>query len=717
MIKTDTNNHMDVLRKTSLIAIIMIMALLIIRSECYAEDSGIQLSFYANHDGIFDHGHSWLDVTNHTDHDIVIGEYILEKGKTTYIGARGGERDASSAGENDLLGGAFFNFEGASSSLYTDYAKVTTNIDENQLHVIYDYMKNFGEYSTFSNNCTTFAYNVWNTLVEDEYKIPKSIFEAIADQPYQAKKYIVDKLGAQENSYLPSFGYNNKDVYLVSPSGHLQPFKHEGIGEMSSSDVFLTSNNCNSITITWKSPLRKIGVHDYNLTAFVIKYYETAAPSKSKSLIIKDINAVKETITGLKGNTEYSFQIKTVNDQNDGWFVVRSAYSDAKSITTRMCNIGLQPKTKTLYIDCDVKLTPYFTCHKDTLKADKVTWKTSAKSVATVNRGVVKGIKAGTATITAIYDNYARETCIITVLESKIIIPKSHTIYKGMNYTITPKVYGKSKKITWSSSNTKIATVNSKGKVISKKAGKVTITAKANGMKAKCKVTIKKPKIQLSKKKLILTKGDKTRLRAVIWGKQSRVKWSSNKKSIATVDKGGNVKAKKPGKAVITAKANGVVAKCKVIVKKAKPFSFPSKVALDPTSVSERVSLYSSVTTTPTLMIESVSGSKVTFRISFYNFCGNYFYSRIVTRSVTATVKNRAVKNAKWEDSHGNAGTVTLNFKSKNTVDISLTTNKFSYDPYTTCYLQKYVGTNGAFAGWDNAYNETIWKYTSVLPF
>lgn len=68
---------------------------------------------------------------------------------------------------------------------------------------------------------------------------------------------------------------------------------------------------------------------------------------------------------------------------------------------------------------------------------------------------------------------------------------KSKTITVGQSATLTATVTGKSSKVTWKSSNKKIATVSSKGKVTAKKAGKVTITAKANGKTAKCTVTVK----------------------------------------------------------------------------------------------------------------------------------------------------------------------------------------------------------------------------------
>lgn len=67
----------------------------------------------------------------------------------------------------------------------------------------------------------------------------------------------------------------------------------------------------------------------------------------------------------------------------------------------------------------------------------------------------------------------------------------SATLYVGSQLTLKATVTGASNKVTWTSSNTKIATVKN-GKVTAKKAGKATIKAKANGKTAKCTITVKK---------------------------------------------------------------------------------------------------------------------------------------------------------------------------------------------------------------------------------
>lgn len=73
-----------------------------------------------------------------------------------------------------------------------------------------------------------------------------------------------------------------------------------------------------------------------------------------------------------------------------------------------------------------------------------------------------------------------------------------------------------------------------------------------------------KTKVKLSKKSITLISGDKYTLK--IKGVSSTVKWSSNNKKIATVNKKGTVLAKNAGSCKITAKVNGKKYTCKVKV-------------------------------------------------------------------------------------------------------------------------------------------------------
>ena len=100
-------------------------------------------------------------------------------------------------------------------------------------------------------------------------------------------------------------------------------------------------------------------------------------------------------------------------------------------------------------------------------------------------------------------------------------------------------------------------------------------------------------KIKLNKTKLTLTQGKKYRLK--IKGTKKKVKWSSTKKSVATVNKKGVVTAKKKGTAYIKAKVGKKTYKCKVTVKSKKA---PAKPA--PTTPSAPVNPPAEPTATPT---------------------------------------------------------------------------------------------------------------------
>ena len=67
---------------------------------------------------------------------------------------------------------------------------------------------------------------------------------------------------------------------------------------------------------------------------------------------------------------------------------------------------------------------------------------------------------------------------------------KKATITVGSTVLLT--VNGTQKRVKWSSSNNKVATVSKKGKVKGKKVGKAIITAKIGKKKLKCKITVKK---------------------------------------------------------------------------------------------------------------------------------------------------------------------------------------------------------------------------------
>lgn len=125
------------------------------------------------------------------------------------------------------------------------------------------------------------------------------------------------------------------------------------------------------------------------------------------------------------------------------------------------------------------------------------------------------------------------------------------------------------KRVTWKSSKSSIASVNTYGQVTAKKAGTCKITGKVSGGEASCKVTVEKTKITLSAASITLENGDSTRIKGST-SNGSSITWKSQKSSVASIDEYGNIVAQKPGETNITAKADGSTSVCKLIVKKPK---------------------------------------------------------------------------------------------------------------------------------------------------
>ncbi|WP_455716615.1 Ig-like domain-containing protein [Anaerosporobacter sp.] len=118
------------------------------------------------------------------------------------------------------------------------------------------------------------------------------------------------------------------------------------------------------------------------------------------------------------------------------------------------------------------------------------------------------------------------------------------------------------KRVHYSSKDFKIAYVNLNGKVFAKKTGVTFITAKVGKKTFRCKVRV----IAISRKTLTLDVGEKYKLHVYGDSIVSNVTWKSSNSSVAYVNEYGNVKAKRKGTTVITAKVHGKKLTCKLKV-------------------------------------------------------------------------------------------------------------------------------------------------------
>jgi uncharacterized protein YjdB len=121
-------------------------------------------------------------------------------------------------------------------------------------------------------------------------------------------------------------------------------------------------------------------------------------------------------------------------------------------------------------------------------------------------------------------------------------------------------VFGINKRVSFYSTNFRVAGVNFNGRVYAYRTGKAFIIAKTGNSELKCRVHV----IDINKKNLRLKVGETYRLR--INGAFVFVKWKSDNNGIAVINMLGKVKAIKKGKTVIYAKVKGKKLKCSIRV-------------------------------------------------------------------------------------------------------------------------------------------------------
>ncbi len=251
--------------------------------------------------------------------------------------------------------------------------------------------------------------------------------------------------------------------------------------------------------------------------------------------------------------------------------VVGDTQSMALNKTTAKLKVG-----EKLQLNCDV------VTNTQSYKAN--IWSSSNTAVATVNaNGTVTAVKPGTVTITAQALDGTKEECTITVTADLkgIKLPTSLTLAVGKEKTVTVTYepsYATNKKVTWRSSDTSVAIVDTSGIVYAAGTGTATITAvsQEGGFIATCKVTVVRPVTSVSVNKtsytLTMGKTESVKLSATVKPSNATlktVKWSSSNQKVAQVSSTGIVTAVGPGTANITVTTNdgGYKATCKITVK------------------------------------------------------------------------------------------------------------------------------------------------------
>ena len=302
------------------------------------------------------------------------------------------------------------------------------------------------------------------------------------------------------------------------------------------------------------------------VTVTLDKTSATVYTGKTASLKTTSNDAAK-TVTYTTSNNAVATVSSTgvVKGVKAGTAVITATCGNAKAtckVTVKTSTIKFAASAASVYTGKTVTVKATAT------PSATVTYTTSNKAIATVSStGVVKGIKAGTVTVTATTSTGLKATCKVTVKAPSVkFAKKSAVVYKGKTATVKATLAGVSS-VTYKSSNTKIATVNSKtGTVKGIKAGTVTITATSGKLKATYKLTVKNPTFTLTKSSATIAKGKTTTIRSKATP-VSTVTYTSSNKKVATVTGKGVVKGISKGKATITVKCNGITKKFVVTVK------------------------------------------------------------------------------------------------------------------------------------------------------
>ena len=209
----------------------------------------------------------------------------------------------------------------------------------------------------------------------------------------------------------------------------------------------------------------------------------------------------------------------------------------------------------------------------------------------------VRCINSSATKFTSGYDS--KGVTVTTPVKPSVKLDKtSLTLTKGKTYTLKTTITGTNKTVSWSSSNSSVASVDKNGRVTAKTKGTATITAKVDGVSASCKVTVNelaKTTIKLNKTKVTLGAGEPCTLKATVSPSQ-KVTWTSSNPKLVKVDSNGKLTVTKDifnyfeveQTVEITAKAGNATATCTVTTNYERVYH---KYAIVPVYKEEEVSV------------------------------------------------------------------------------------------------------------------------------
>lgn len=407
------------------------------------------------------------------------------------------------------------------------------------------------------------------------------------------------KLYINGSSLSLTAGKTHKLSYKVSPSSASSSAKfvssNKAVATVSSSGV-ITAKKSGTAVITVKSAYKssakdtiRVQVKPKSVSVSSVSLSKTSLKvnmAEDKTYQLKAKVSPSSASQSVKWSTSNS-SVATVSSSGKVTFkkagkVTIKATSASNSKKYKSCTITVtntKKPSKLVLDDSSITLTVgesktlgYEVSPSSATKSAK--FSTSSSSVASVSStGKITAKKAGSATITvkSAYNSSVKDTVKVKVVSKSSAVTavnlntNSLTLDKAkdksyqLKVAVSPSKYNS--KVKWSTSNSKVVTVSSTGKLAVKGTGTAVITVKStiNSKKYdKCTVTVVDERIPssltLTKNSVTLDVGESEELEVKISPSTASksVKYSSSKSSVASVSSSGKITAKASGTAVIT---------------------------------------------------------------------------------------------------------------------------------------------------------------------
>lgn len=208
-------------------------------------------------------------------------------------------------------------------------------------------------------------------------------------------------------------------------------------------------------------------------------------------------------------------------------------------------------------------------------------WTSASNAIARVDKnGKITGVKPGRTTVTVTLASGAKKGFTVIVQKKAVKTAKISglsrkvTLTKGKKERLNPVILPltSQEKVTYATSDSKIAVVSKRGVITAKKAGTARITVKSGSKRQVVTVTVKNPAPSAIKgipAAKTLRKGKTFTLRPRLYpaGAEGKITYKSSSAKTVSVDKKGKITARKKGTAVITVTAGRIKKTCKITVK------------------------------------------------------------------------------------------------------------------------------------------------------